>query len=186
MSTNVYEIDNIGLENDNLIIQTKDQDIELTDEDVGKLPLSLQKIIRKIESLKPMLAKHKKEAVDMYNEIKTLEKLVERHSVKQLKQRDANETKIRKPSGFASPTHVSDELCDFMEKPHGTLISRTETSKFLTDYISKHKLQHPDNKSIIVPDQNLMNLLGKDIQNVSLTYFSIQKYITPHFRSMKK
>lgn len=178
----MYELDQV---NENVI--AKEQDVEITEEELGLLPVSLQKIVRKIESMKTIIVRQKKELLELNSEMRSLEKLVERHSLKTIRsiQKENNEPKTRKPSGFASPTQVSDALCDFMEKPRGSLISRTETSKFLSQYISKNKMQHPDNKKIIVPDNALIKLLGEDIQNMELNYFNIQKYITPHFKTTK-
>ena len=41
----------------------------------------------------------------------------------------------KEPSGFAKPTLISNELCDFLSKPNGTEMARTEVTKYLTQYI---------------------------------------------------
>ena len=58
----------------------------------------------------------------LQNQIRGLEKTVKKN-MKQL-QREAKKNRNkgnRKPSGFAVPTKISDELCDFMGRPHGSL-----------------------------------------------------------------
>lgn len=86
----------------------------------------------------------------------------------------------RKPSGFAKPSKISDELCKFMNKDEGTEIARTEVTQFIIKYISENKLQNPENRKIIVPDESLGKLLGiKD--NDEVNYFNIQKFMNKHF-----
>ena len=86
----------------------------------------------------------------------------------------------RKPSGFAKPTKVTKELCNFLNKKEGTEIARTEVTRFLSTYIRLNNLQNKDNKKIILPDQKLKFLLGI-IDNEELTYFNLQKYMNKHF-----
>ena len=152
-----------------------------------ELPSTLSKIEKRMAELKDRLYKNKQEAANLYNEIKSVEKLVERYIVNYTKQAliSSNHSNTRAPSGFASPSKVSDALCDFMGQPHGTLISRTEMSKFLFSYIREHRLQAPNRPSIILPDEALAALLGEEAMLVELTHFSIQKYLTPHFLTSK-
>ena len=92
------------------------------------------------------------------------------------------------PSGFAKPTKVTKELCDFMNKPEGTEIARTEVTKVLVNYIKSNNLQEQtiDSKNKIVPDDKLKNLLGLNVEEMNeLTFFNIQKYMNKHFISKK-
>ena len=84
------------------------------------------------------------------------------------------------PSGFAKPTKVSNELCNFLNKKEGSEIARTEVTSFLSAYIRSNNLQNKDNKKIILPDDKLKYLLGID-NNEELTYFNLQKYMNKHF-----
>ena len=36
----------------------------------------------------------------------------------------------REPSGFAKPCEISKDLCDFLNKPYGTELARTEVTKY--------------------------------------------------------
>jgi chromatin remodeling complex protein RSC6 len=87
----------------------------------------------------------------------------------------------RKPSGFAKPTLISDELCEFLNKPSGTELARTEVTQHLISYIKKNNLQKPENKKHITPDNKLSSLLGLK-QDDTLTFFNIQGYMNRHFQ----
>jgi len=86
----------------------------------------------------------------------------------------------RKPSGFAKPTKVTKELCEFMNKSEGTEIARTEVTRALINYIKSNKLENENNNKIITPDQKLKFLLGIE-DGQELTYFNMQKYMNKHF-----
>jgi len=88
----------------------------------------------------------------------------------------------KKPSGFANPTKVTKELCEFMNKQEGTQIARTEVTRALISYIKENNLQNKANKKIILPDEKLQFLLGIN-QEQELTYFNLQKYMNKHFIS---
>lgn len=86
----------------------------------------------------------------------------------------------RKPSGFVKPTLISKELANFLGQKHGTEMARTEVTREINKYIRENKLQDKENGRKINPDKNLKKLLklgGKD----ELTYFNLQKYMSPHF-----
>ena len=163
---------------------TEIEQINSDDEiNVSSLPLKLQKIVSKLGSLKTRLHENKREATQMCNEVNTLEKMIDQYVLKIAKdqQKTAREKRQRKPSGFASPTKVSPELCIFMGRQVGELISRTETSKFLSEYISSNQLFDPKNKTVIRPDEQLLRLLGDNARDNEITYFTIQKYMNRHF-----
>lgn len=153
------------------------------EDDVSNLPVKLQKILKQIGTLKTRLHDHRKETSALCAEMVLLEKSFEKYASKIAKQQTkttADKPK-RKPSGFASPTTVSPDLCIFMGKPVGSLISRTETSKFLSAYITNNRLYVENNKRVILPDDNLLHLLGNLATDTEITYFTIQKYINRHF-----
>lgn len=86
----------------------------------------------------------------------------------------------RSPSGFVKPTKISDELANFLEKPLGTEMARTEVTKEINHYIRANNLQDKDNGRKIIPDGKLSTLL-KISKDEELTYFNLQKYMSPHF-----
>ena len=86
----------------------------------------------------------------------------------------------RAPSGFVKPTKISDELAKFLEKPTGSEMARTDVTREINTYIRAHKLQDKDNGRKINPDTKLAALL-KLKKTDELTYFNLQKYMSPHF-----
>ena len=88
--------------------------------------------------------------------------------------------KPRKPSGFVKPTDITPELAKFLGKDKGVMMARTEVTREINKYIREHKLQDPTNGRIIRPDASLRKLLNVK-QKEELTYFNLQKYMSPHF-----
>ena len=86
----------------------------------------------------------------------------------------------RSPSGFVKPTLISDELAKFLQKPSGTEMARTEVTREINGYIRAHDLQDKKNGRKINPDVQLATLL-KIQQGEELTYFNLQRYMSPHF-----
>jgi chromatin remodeling complex protein RSC6 len=86
----------------------------------------------------------------------------------------------RMPSGFVKPTLISNELAAFLSKPVGTEMARTEVTREINSYIRTNNLQDKSNGRKINADNKLSKLLklkGDD----ELTYFNLQKYMSPHF-----
>lgn len=86
----------------------------------------------------------------------------------------------RAPSGFVKPTLISDELASFLGRQSGAEMARTEVTREINEYIRTHKLQHPENGRRIQADEKLMTLL-KLSPTDELTYFNLQRYMSPHF-----
>ena len=116
-------------------------------------------------------------------QIRQLEKNIKKEMKGLKKVAEKNKNKgNKKPSGFANPTKVTKELCEFMNKQEGTQIARTEVTRALISYIKANNLQNKANKKIILPDEKLKFLLGIN-QEQELTYFNLQKYMNKHFIS---
>ena len=91
----------------------------------------------------------------------------------------------RSPSGFVKPTLISKELAQFLGKEIGTEMARTEVTREINGYIRAHKLQDPKNGRRILPDKKLAKLL-KLKKDDELTYFNLQRYMSPHFAKSGK
>ena len=118
---------------------------------------------------------------NLQQQVKQVEKVMRRQMKGLQKEAQKNKSKgVRKPSGFATPSKVTKELCEFMNKDDGTEIARTEVTKALVAYIKSHKLENATNSQIITPDSKLKYLLGV-CDGDQLTYFNIQKYMNKHF-----
>jgi chromatin remodeling complex protein RSC6 len=122
------------------------------------------------------------------SQVRTLQKRSERELKNALKASKKQKRKNgnRAPSGFVKPTKISKELANFLGKPLGTEMARTEVTREINTYIRAHKLQDPSNGRVIRADNKLRKLLklGKGDE---LTYFNLQRYMSPHFaKSIKK
>ena len=120
-------------------------------------------------------------------EYRTLEKKWSREIKAAQKQSSKRKRKAgnRAPSGFVKPTKISDELASFLGKEKGTEMARTDVTREINTYIRAHKLQDKDNGRKIIPDTKLATLL-KLKKTDELTYFNLQKYMSPHFAKAVK
>lgn len=119
----------------------------------------------------------------MKSEFRTLEKKATRElktAAKVSSKRNKRKTGNRSPSGFVKPALISDELAKFLGKSSGTQMARTEVTREINTYIRENKLQDKANGRRINADAKLSSLLklsGSD----ELTYFNLQRYMSPHF-----
>jgi chromatin remodeling complex protein RSC6 len=141
----------------------------------------LEDVFSQFEQLVTQLNMMKTYVTQIQQNVRNLEKNV-RKQMKGLK-KEVTKSKNkgnRLPSGFAKPSKVTKELCEFMKKSEGTEIARTEVTRALVSYIKENKLENTTNSKIISPDDKLKILLGLD-DTQELTYFNIQKYMNKHF-----
>jgi upstream activation factor subunit UAF30 len=133
------------------------------------------------ESIVSSLATFKMQLSTIQTQIRGVEKTVKKEIKNLRKESLKNKTSGKKKlSGFATPTKITNELCEFMNKEKGTEIARTDVTKTLIEYIKKNKLENSENSQIINPDEKLKDLLGID-EKEKLTYFTLQKHMNKHF-----
>ena len=148
----------------------------------GEVPLAEQSVefLTKLQQLGAMIASLKVE-------YRTLEKKWTRELKTAQKQSSKRKKRAgsRAPSGFVKPTRISDELAKFLEKPAGSEMARTEVTRDINKYIRTHKLQDEANGRKINPDSKLAALL-KLKKTDELTYFNLQRYMSPHFAKAVK
>ena len=147
-----------------------------SDNEKDKKPIIVMKIMKKIEGMEETVQQQKSIVDKTITELKQLKNEINKYIDKNEKKNLKKETK---PKGFAVPKKVSCELCIFMDREPGSLISRTETTKCINDYIKEKNLMNKENKSLINPDEKLRGLIGE--YEGELTYFNIQKYMNKHF-----
>ena len=127
------------------------------------------------------LSQFKIQITALSTQLKSLEKTVKKEIKHHKKDATKKQSKgNRKPSGFAEASPISDDLCDFMGKDHGTHCARTDVTKFICNYIRQNSLANNENKREIKPDNKLKSLLGTDDTTV-VTYFNIQRFMNRHF-----
>ena len=123
---------------------------------------------------------------NLVNSLKSEFRSLEKKASKDLKTvAKANAKRKRKnvnraPSGFVKPTLISSELASFLGKTAGTEMARTEVTREINAYIREHQLQDKSNGRIINADSKLSSLL-KIPAGEELTYFNLQRYMSPHF-----
>ena len=116
------------------------------------------------------------------SEFKTMEKnwAKELKAAQKISSKKKRKSGNRAPSGFVKPALISDELAKFLEKPTGTQMARTDVTRQLNTYIRANSLQDKENGRKINPDAKLQALL-KLKKTDELTYFNLQRYMSPHF-----
>jgi upstream activation factor subunit UAF30 len=123
---------------------------------------------------------------NMIASLKTEYRALEKKWTKELKASQKLNTKRKRkagnraPSGFVKPTRISDELAKFLDKPSGTEMARTEVTRDINKYIRTNTLQDKENGRKINPDTKLATLLKLN-KTDELTYFNLQRYMSPHF-----
>jgi chromatin remodeling complex protein RSC6 len=83
----------------------------------------------------------------------------------------------KKQSVFTKPQQITDDLCVFLGKPKGTLMSRSDVTRGIMDYVKKHGL---NNKQDINPDAALRKLL-KSTEAEKVTILNLQRYLKNHY-----
>ena len=143
--------------------------------DVDALAEQSGEFLAKLQQLGSLIA-------TLRTEYRTLEKKWTRELKTAQKQSTKRKRKAgnRAPSGFVKPTKISDELASFLQKPSGSEMARTEVTRDINAYIRANNLQDKANGRKINPDIKLAALLK--LKNTDeLTYFNLQRYMSPHF-----
>jgi len=131
------------------------------------------------------------QVTSLLSSLKTEFRQLERRATRELKvatkasSRRRRKTGNRSPSGFVKPTLISDELASFLGRTSGAEMARTEVTREINAYIRKNNLQDKSNGRKLNPDSSLSKLLkltGSD----ELTYFNLQRYMSPHFAKSQK
>ena len=133
------------------------------------------------EALLTSIQNFKSQLTMLSSHVKHLEKSVNKKIKTLEKEASKNRNKgNRKPSGFATPTKISNDLCKFMNKPLKSEAARTEVTKYIISYIKENNLQSSENKRVIVPNGALKSLL-KPKNKDEITFFNLQRYMNKHF-----
>ena len=153
---------------------------DATEVDVADLTAQSTEFFAKMTQLSGLIASLK-------TEYRTLEKKWTREIKAAQKSQAKRKRKSgnRQPSGFVKPTKISDELAKFLEKPVGSEMARTDVTREINKYIRSHNLQDKENGRKINPDAKLQTLL-KLKKTDELTYFNLQRYMSPHFSKTEK
>lgn len=139
--------------------------------------------VDKFQAVLEKLQSFVNDAKELITTVKTLQKehaKLQKASSKKTRKVAADGAK-RSPSGFAKPTKLSDELCDFLGVERGSSMARTIVTKHINEYIKTNNLQDQKDKRNINPDAKLKAILAIK-ESDKLTYFNLQTYIKQHFK----
>lgn len=85
-------------------------------------------------------------------------------------------------SEISTPIKISNELCNFINIPYNSKVSRTNITRSIINYIKTNKLSKQNS---IYPDEKLSKLLGGTQQhspnNSPITFYNIQSLLAKHF-----
>ena len=139
-------------------------------------------IEKQLSDVMDSLTSMKQFITQVQGKVRGLDKLIKKEQKNTVKMTEKKNRGNRKPSGFAKPGPVSDELCVFMKKEKGTHMARTEVTQYIVKYIKDKALVNNDNKKIIVPNPELKSLLAVSEKD-EITYFNLQRLMNRHFVS---
>jgi chromatin remodeling complex protein RSC6 len=133
-------------------------------------------MVEKVNSLRSALAA-------VFSDMKKLEKRIPRELKKASKGRRNRKAaadgtdKPKKESVFTKPSQISDDLCVFLGKAKGTLMSRSEVTTAVCGYAKQKGLM---DKQVIKADAALRKLLALSEKD-ELKILNLQRYLKPHY-----
>lgn len=162
------------------VVETKPVDNTVID--VPKIEVEENSLTDQFSEFMGKLQQFSSVFASLKNDFRALEKRCVREMkvAQKLSAKKSRAKGTRAPSGFVKPTPVSDELAKFLGKSIGTEMARTEVTREINKYIRAHNLQDPQNGRKINPDAALTSLLNIK-KGDELTYFNLQRYMSPHF-----
>lgn len=101
------------------------------------------------------------------------------------KKKTGSKSESTSVSGFNIPIKISPEMAKFTGHAPGDLVSRTEVTRHICQYVKENGLQDPVNKKEIrvEKDKKLVKLLNYDPKKATkpVTWIGIQSHIKHHF-----
>ena len=94
----------------------------------------------------------------------------------------------RRPSGFARPSELSDELCDFLHVERGSALARTMVTRMICKHIKDNALNDETNKRCIdfgKPMAADLKALLRPEPGAVVTFFNLQRYLKQHIRRVE-
>jgi chromatin remodeling complex protein RSC6 len=147
----------------------------------------------------PVVASHEEleslanELIRMAKRVLEVSRLARKEFTKQVKRADQGgkrrrnkatgvdgEASTNSNSVFLQPTKISPALAQFCGVTAETLLSRTDVTRKIAEYIKTNNLQNPENRREILADATLTSLFALTSED-KLNYFNLQRYVKPHF-----
>ena len=119
---------------------------------------------------------------DLMKELKAIRK-----DIRKIKAHIEDPTGEKKASrsqnnGFNKPLNVTPKLREFLKLPEGEMISRSQVTRKMNDYVTEKGLKAGQNISL---DAALKDLLNPP-EGTQVTFLNIQKFINPHYIKEEK
>lgn len=168
------------------MLQESEVEEEVKNEIIDNNLQQIQYIFNDIDTITDTITLFKMQFSELQEQLRNIKKNLKKElkKIKKEKKTPKNKSESKRlPSGFAKPGKVSAKLCQFMGIEEDTMVARTDVTKYLIQYIQQNGLQHKiTNKNKIIPDAKLKDLLCiTNDEDIDLTFFTIQKYMTQHF-----
>jgi len=199
-SSTVININNQAKATEDTTLQTKLQQPPLF-----IITASLNSLVQELNQAKTLM-----------NDMQTKVRLIEKNVAALTKEKEKEKIIKKKPeikvqphaSGFDTPVAITDELCAFMHKPNGTLVTRLDVTDYLLNYIRMNGLQDMTARKKIkvneplcklfrlaqpnavpndavpndaVPNDAVPNAAATAHTEVDITYFNLHKYLQIHY-----
>ena len=139
--------------------------------------------VDKLSTVLEKLLSFQNEVKELISIVKVVQKeynKIQKQTNKKTKKSSNASTGNRAPSGFAKPTRISDQLCEFLGVSKGSSLARTEVTRVINTYIKQHNLQDSTDKRRIIPNAALRVILGLKEGEVA-SYFTLQRLLKSHF-----
>ena len=120
------------------------------------------------------------ELTALRSEMKSLAKIVRKIRSTQEDPTGEKAAERSKNNGFNRLNEVDSTLREFLGLAEGEMISRSDATRRVNQYVKDNNLKHPDNARVIILDDKLKALLNPP-EDVQVTVLTIQKYLSPHF-----
>lgn len=153
---------------------------------------------KQIDALRETLNANVKEITEKLKVFKTVEHELKKLAVLAKKEfkKKAKKSGTKKTSnhGFNALVKISNELADFLNLPHGSVIRPPQVSSLISKYAIERGLKEEGNKAVYKCDAKMKKLLGAPIYPVKksepalgmgVSIFNLNSYLKPHFTKIE-
>ena len=153
----------------------KSEDIESQEGDIHPLFETFIHLQQKVKEQKATLTA-------ISSNLRIMEKQIKKLLKKTLQNKEEKDKNKKRLTGLTKIINISEELRSFLNIENKDEVSRTVVTKFISQYVKDNNLQNANDKRIIKPNKDLINLLKLKEDDVNkLTFFNIQKYLKIHY-----
>jgi chromatin remodeling complex protein RSC6 len=93
--------------------------------------------------------------------------------------------KVKKHTVMHDPMNISAELLKYLNKPAGTLMTKSESMKLVSTSVREGGLQNAENKRQFTPNKKLAKVLNMSPIK-TITFVELNKYLSHHFTALQQ